>query len=317
MDQQYNQYADSINASFAFVKGLLSKLEELASSNGAEIADATLVEMNSAQRVIILENVQLIRKKNELKGAYNKIANTLREKIKNIDQINNQHLLHLNSAGYNNDKLYSHRNEQLEKLENLPSVILNEKRDMEWLDRLNVSRHDLLDPMQTEKGIFTIEDADIQRLQESLYKEKLNRFRLKLIDEKILLRQRSTVSSVEIKWDDRLSHLNSFIAKNVKEVLNEIDGISRGMDDDDLGSSEIDEEEEEEEEEDDDEEEEEDEDEEGEEKEQENEQLQMEEEVEKRGGEEEEEEENKNDQDLHEEPVDGAKKDNTQKKSKQ
>ncbi|CCA39058.1 Hypothetical protein PP7435_CHR3-0084 [Komagataella phaffii CBS 7435] len=189
---------------------------------------------------------------------------------------------------------------------------------MEWLDQLNVSRHDLLDPMQTEKGIFTIEDADIQRLQESLYKEKLNRFRLKLIDEKILLRQRSTVSSVEIKWDDRLSHLNSFIAKNVKEVLNEIDGISRGMDDDDLGSSEIDEEEEEEEEEDDDEEEEEDEDEEGEEKEQENEQLQMEEEVERRGGgEEEEEEENKNDQDLHEEPVDGAKKDNTQKKTKQ
>ncbi|ANZ76850.1 BA75_03418T0 [Komagataella pastoris] len=268
MDQQYNQYAESINASFASVKALLSKLEEVASSNGADIADATLVEMNSAQRVIILENVQLIRKKNELKGAYNKIANTLREKIKNIDQLNNKSILHLNSAGYNNGKLYSHRNEQLEKLENLPSVILNEKSDMEWLNHLNVSRHDLLDPMQTENGIFTIEDADIQRLQESLYKEKVNRFRLKLIDEKILHRQRSTVSSIEVKWDDRLNHLNCFIAKHVKEVLNEIDGITGGMEDDNFGSSEIDEEEEDEEEdeeaEDDDEEEEEDDDEEGE-----------------------------------------------------
>lgn len=202
----------------------------------------------------------------------------------------------MNSAGYNNGKLYSHRNEQLEKLENLPSVILNEKSDMEWLNHLNVSRHDLLDPMQTENGIFTIEDADIQRLQESLYKEKVNRFRLKLIDEKILHRQRSTVSSIEVKWDDRLNHLNCFIAKHVKEVLNEIDGITGGMEDDNFGSSEIDEEEEDEEEdeeaEDDDEEEEEDDDEEG--------------EVEKGGGGEEEgaegaddEEEKKTNQEIH------------------
>ncbi|KAG7882889.1 hypothetical protein KL905_001591 [Ogataea polymorpha] len=248
------RYKTTLNESLDKSQNLLNTLVDLKKKEALDDADIDL--LNSLHREAVLDNVQLINAKNEVKSVYNKLADDNLKKLHSGHyQFNNMKIQRYKGQKLRNESLaaeFSKLISQIPELE-LDQVLDNENtEDREFLNGLRKSGLDIR--LQFAKSDFSdqIDETIVSRVEEILKNEEVKKFRLVQLNDKHYERERAVLQSMSLKWQNRLAELMKFVKDDSSRLLKTIEDVKeelREEHEEELEEEEVEEEEEEEEEE--------------------------------------------------------------------
>ncbi|KAG7783868.1 hypothetical protein KL910_000481 [Ogataea haglerorum] len=243
------RYRSTLNESLDKSQNLLSTLVDLKKKGALDDADIEL--LNTFHREAVLDNVQLINAKNEVKSAYNKLADENLKKLHSGHyQFNNMKIQRYKGQKLRNESLaaeFSRLIAQIPELQ-LDQVLDNENtKDQEFLNGLRKSGLDIR--LQFARSDFSdqIDETVVSRVEEILKNEEVRKFRLVQLNDKHYERERAVLQSMSMKWQNRLAELTKFVRDDTARILRTIDDVKeelREEDEEELEEEEVEDEEE-------------------------------------------------------------------------
>ncbi|KAG7863161.1 hypothetical protein KL939_000480 [Ogataea angusta] len=247
------RYKSALNESLDKSQNLLNTLVDLKKKGGLDDADIEL--LNTLHREVVLDNVQLINAKNEVKSTYNKLADENLKKLHSGHyQFNNMKIQRYKGQKLRNESLAAEFGKLISQIPELQldQVLDNENTEgQEFLNGLRKSGLDI--KLQFAKSDFSdqIDETVVSRVEDILKNEEVKKFRLVQLNDKHYERERTMLQSMSLKWQNRLAELTKFVRDDSSRILKTIDDVKnelREEHEEELEEEEVEEEEEEEEE---------------------------------------------------------------------
>ncbi len=235
----HKKYSSAIEKSFKLSHDALTLLQDLKKDSKQELNESKVDEIDNLHKKLVLDNVTLVRNKNEMKLKVADINERLiSEKISKTDkQYNNTKLAALKRTSTTNDSLAMRLDNIFHEIPEISvpqfeSFLQDVKdpNDRQLLKRLFISSADNNDGSKNSTRKVVINDADVQKGKDLFDNVSKQRSKLVLLNERYYNKKIRELEKSISYWQEQYDQVTAFIGGSVAQIQSKIEQTEKRLD---------------------------------------------------------------------------------------
>ncbi|KAH3660395.1 hypothetical protein OGAPHI_006981 [Ogataea philodendri] len=223
-----DRFKVTLNESLDKSQKCLDTLVELRQKK--QLDEQDLKNLNVFHKEAVLDNVALINGKNEIKIEYNKLSDASLKKLHSgYHQFNNMKVQRYKGQNLKNESLTAEFTKLIAQIPELRlDPILDDESDESDQAFLKSLRKNALDiRVQFAKSDFSelLDESSVSRVEQILKNEEVRKFRLVQLSDRHYEKERTSLQSMSLKWQNRLSGLTKFIKEDSQKIQQDINSV--------------------------------------------------------------------------------------------